>query len=84
MTSVVATGRRMKRLGEVHWLPAPRAGPVADAFTCASLAPGESRNWPSVTTVSPGGQAAGDDRQIVVGARSTVTGRELDAWSRAS
>ena len=71
MTSVVMTGRRMKS---------------AERFTAVRLrhAPGArrrgrretSRNWPSVTTVSPGCEAARDHGRLV--------GRALDRHRAAS
>ena len=58
MTSVVITGRRMKSSGTLMADHFGFAGefveePVAAAALTLTFTPGASRNWPSVTTVSP-------------------------------
>ena len=73
MTSVVMTGRRMKSsvLTAVLRVRGPRGGPAAGGRRPAALtstrAPGASRSWPSVTTRSPGGEAARDHHVAPVG-----------------
>ena len=52
MSSVVMTGRRMKRSVFIRRFPSPAAAGLTS--TCA---PGASRSWPSVTTRSPAAAA---------------------------
>ena len=83
-SSVVATGRRMKGSATfMAWSsatgrPPGDPTPLPDAPRSETLAPGVSRNWPSVTTTSPGARPSAITvssptcRSILIGRISTV------------